>query len=47
MTPETIIAQFFGATFMTLSIAWMVGLACITPRAKPVKAERNRRNDND
>jgi hypothetical protein len=42
MSPEQIVAHFFGATFMTLAIAWMVGIACITPRAKPVNIEKRR-----
>jgi hypothetical protein len=43
MTPGQQAAFFCALPFLTLALAWLIGLSFLMPRAQPVKIEKKRR----
>lgn len=43
MTDNQLAALFCALPFLTLAIAWGVGLSLLIPRPHPVRVKRNRR----
>jgi|DEB19_MinimDraft_3_1074340.scaffolds.fasta_scaffold23487_5 hypothetical protein len=43
MTQDQLAALFCALPFLSLSFAWLLGLAFLTPRAEPVRVKKEER----
>ena len=43
MTDGQLLAALSAAPFLTLMLAWLIGLACLAPKAVPVRVKRVRK----